>query len=87
MKEYHSNCLIEVLKAKLKYRGQIKIIYIKPKYNDFYFPHWMWLDKKDGNVYDFHTNRILPNYWSLLLYKGFIRIQPKEVLDRWMSAV
>lgn len=87
-KQYWSNCVFEALRAKLRYGSQIKIIVISPKVNDgpFLFPHFMWYDRVDGNVYDFHTNKRLSTVGALF-WKGYIRIQPLEVFNRWYRTV
>ena len=60
--EHYSNCLIEAIKAKIKWGKQIKIIYIPSWKNEVFCPHFMWHDLTDGNLYDFHY------YTKQLLY-------------------
>ena len=81
---YMSNCLIEALKAKIKYRNEIKIIFVSPFSNDVFCPHWLWLDLKDNNVKDFHTVKRL-KFWETLWFKGDIRTRPYEVFQRWQN--
>ena len=83
--EYYSNCLVEALKAKLKWGNHVDLIFIPSWKNDGvpWVPHWMWYDRDDGNVYDFHTNKWMEHWWNCLWWKGYIRIQPLKVFNRW----
>lgn len=85
MREYYSNCFIEALKAKLRYWDSIRIIFIPPVINDGVpgIPHFMWYDRDDGNVYDFHTNDWLKHWWNTVWWRGHIRVQPLKVFNRW----
>ena len=48
--EYYSNCLIEAIKAKIKWGKQIQLIYIPARKNDVYCPHMMWHDLADDTI-------------------------------------
>lgn len=84
MNEFYSNCLLEAIKAKIKYKNEIKLIFIPPQHSEKadIFPHWLWLDTKDGNIYDFHRSEKI-KWYQMLWWRGYIRIQPKQVFDRW----
>ena len=82
--DYYSNCLIEAIKAKIKWKSQIKIIYIPPNKNDVFCPHFMWHDLVDDNIKDFHNVT-----WSKggpcneTIFLGYIRVRPYSVYERW----
>ena len=80
--EYYSNCLFEVIKAKIKDWKYIKIVHIKSEDG---LHHWMWHDLKDGNIYDFQQLDVVKHYYNLLWYKGQIRIRPYKVYKRWLK--
>ena len=82
-KEYWSNCLLEAIKAKLKDWKNIDIIYISAKKNDVNCPHWMWLNKKTGEVEDFHCDSYLEHWWNFFWWKGWIRSMSRESFERW----
>lgn len=72
-REYYSNCLIEVIKAKIK-NPSIKIYFCKPKFEHgkFQMFHFMWSDGKAD--YDFSDIGIDPlPLHRMLLFKGAIR--------------
>lgn len=85
-KFYWSNCLFEVIKAKIKYGETVKIIYLPAKENEIYCPHWLWHDLIDNNVYDFHAP--VPydeHWWNLVLFKGCIRTIPYSLWEKWLN--
>lgn len=84
--EWYSNCLIEAIKAKIKWKAKIKIIYISPKKNDFYCPHFMWLDLVANNIKDFTASPYQEKWWNFFLFKGHIRVRPYAVYERWMNS-
>lgn len=81
-KEYYSNCLLEALKAKLKYRKEIKILHVKS--NDG-LHHFLWHDLKDNNIYDFQQLEMVRHWFDLIWFKGQIRIRPYKVYERWLE--
>ena len=81
-KEYYSNCLFEAIKAKLKYRKEIKILHIKS--NDG-LHHFLWHDLKDNNIYDFQQLEMVSSWLDLIWFKGKIRIRPYKVYERWLE--
>lgn len=86
-KGYWSNCLIEAIKAKIKWGNKIKIIYISPRKNDIFCPHFMWYDVLAGNVKDFTADPGFANKWySNILFKGHIRVRPYAVYERWLKS-
>ena len=66
---FYSNCLIEVIKAKIK-NPKIKVMYLPAFLNDVYCPHWMWLD--ENGEHDFHYSGYL-KWYKRIWYKGEIR--------------
>ena len=83
--EYYSNCLIEALKAKIKYGKEIKIIFIPAKRNDVYCPHFMWHDLLDGNIKDFTAKPYEEKWWNFFIFKGYIRVRPYAVYEKWLK--
>lgn len=70
-KEFYSNCFIEAVKAKIKDPKNVKITFIKPKYNKVkWIPHFLWSDGKSD--FDFGTSETLKPY-QIFLFKGNIR--------------
>ena len=68
-KLFYSNCLVEMIKAKIK-NPKIKITYISPRINEVFYPHWLW---SDGiNDYDFGIEKELRGL-QVLWFKGYIR--------------
>ena len=69
MELFHSNCLVEAIKAKIK-NPSIKLLFISAHRNEVFFPHVMWTD---GIVeHDFGIEQYIPplkRFW----YKGYIR--------------
>jgi len=84
MKEYYSNCLIEVIKAKIRWGKQIRIIYIPSWKNEVFCPHFMWHDLADGNLYDFHYDGWL-KWYQRFCFKGHIGCRPYSVYERWLK--
>jgi hypothetical protein len=82
--EYYSNCLIETLKAKIKWGRQVKIIYIPSWKNEVFCPHFMWHDLKDDNIYDFSCDGYLEKWWNLFWFKGYVRCRPYKVYEKWL---
>lgn len=83
-KEHWGNCLTVALMAKIRDWENIKIIYIP--YNQIEaggFPHFMWHDLIDNNVYDFeplkHQNSICEVFWC----KGKICRRSFNAYLRW----
>lgn len=84
-KQWYSNCLIEAVKAKIRDPKYVKIIHIKAKDNEVYCPHYMWVDSRDNNIYDFHCKPYIEHWWNEYLFKGFIRVRPYKVYERWLK--
>lgn len=81
---WYSNCLIEAIKAKIRLGKQAKLIHISAKDFEVYCPHWMWLDLRDGNIYDFcAVQRDEDKWWNLFLFNGHIRVVPHSTYERW----
>lgn len=80
---YWSNCLIEALRAKIKYGKHVRLIFIKPWVNEIFCPHFMWHDLRDGNIYDFHCPKMLDSKWGEVWFKGYIRCRPYKVYEYW----
>lgn len=79
--EHWGNCLTVALMAKFRDWKNIKIIYLSPEENDSGgWPHFMWHDLLDNNVYDFNAENG-KNIWS----KGVIRVRPYEAYLRWLK--
>lgn len=79
---YYSNCLLEAIKAKLKYRKEIKILHTKSKGG---LHHFLWHDLRDNNIYDFEQLETVRFWHGLLWLKGKIRIRPYAVYERWLE--
>jgi hypothetical protein len=78
---YYSNCLIEMIKAKIK-NPKAELYIIKPKDNVVRTPHFMWaIDEK---AYDFGVNRYLKPY-ERLWFKGEIRSYNINALIRFKA--
>ncbi len=82
-KGYYSNCLIEAIKAKIKWGKEIRIIRIPIRKNDILCPHFMWHDLVDDNIKDFIADDI--GSAEKLLFKGHIRVRPYAVYERWLK--
>ena len=82
---YFSNCLIEAIKAKIKYGRGIKIIHLPARDNEIYCAHWMWHDLRDSNVYDFHSIKPNNHWWNFIIFKGCIRVRPYSVWEKWLA--
>lgn len=68
---YHSNCLIEAIRAKIQH-PDVRIIMCHPK--GAILPHFLWKYEGDDALYDFGTNHtIVTSLW----YEGYVR-QRKE---------
>lgn len=83
-KEHWGNCLTVALMAKIRDWKNIKIIYIPPNQIEAGgFPHFMWHDLIDNNVYDFeplkHQNSICEVFWC----KGKICSRSFNAYLRW----
>ena len=78
--EYYSNCLLEAMKAKLKYWNDIKILHVRSHDG---LHHFMWYDRVDNNVYDFQQLDEVKHWLQLLWYRGNIRIRPYNAFARW----
>ena len=86
MKDYYSNCLIEAIKAKIKHKSKIKIIYIPSWNNEVCCPHFMQHDLVDDNIKDFHAEQgYVEKWWNLFLFKGHIRCRPYSVYENWLK--
>lgn len=83
--EYLSNCFIEAIKAKIKHSKEIKIIHLPARENDIYCVHWMWHDLRDNNIYDFHAVSPKDHWWNFIIFKGYIRIKPYSVWEKWLD--
>lgn len=77
---FYSNCLIECIKAKIRYKKNIKILHVISHDG---LHHFMWLNKIDNNIYDFQQLEMAKHWIDLLWYKGKIRIRPYEVFIEW----
>ena len=85
-KEYYSNCVLEAIKAKLKWGKQVRIIYIPAKKNDVYCPHMMWHDLANDTIKDFHAEHgYIEKWYNLFCFKGHIRRRPYSVFERWLK--
>ncbi|WP_278984347.1 hypothetical protein [Segatella bryantii] len=84
-KGYWSNCFIEAIKAKIKWGKEIKIIYISPRKNDIFCPHFMWYDRLANNIKDFTADGNTDKWYNNLLFKGHIRVRPYAVYERWLK--
>lgn len=78
------NCLTAAIGAKIRDWKNIKIIYLPPEQaNSGGFPHFLWFDKLDNNVYDFKSleqqNSIFEVFWC----KGEIKRRPLKVYQSW----
>jgi hypothetical protein len=82
-KDFYSNCLIEVLKAKLK-NPKIKITYVSPFANEVFCPHFLWSDGE--NDYDFGIERHL-KWYEKLYFKGHIRQRELRFNEKYKQAV
>ena len=73
-KEYHSNCMIEALKAKI-HNPKIKVYFCKPRITEnrhFQMFHFMWSDGvADYDFSDLKENELSP--YRNLFFKGVIR--------------
>lgn len=84
--EYYSNCLIEALKAKVRWKNKIKLIYIPARKNGIYCPHVMWHDLVDNTIKDFHAEYgYVEKWYNFFLFKGHIRCRPYIVYERWLK--
>jgi hypothetical protein len=84
--EYYSNCLIEALKAKIKWGKQVKIIYIPSWKNEVFCPHFMWHDLTNDTIKDFHAEYgYVEKWYNLFWFKGHIRCRPYSVYERWLK--
>ena len=85
-KEWYSNCLIEAIKAKIKWGKEVKIIHIPARKNENYCPHFMWYDTLDGNIKDFTAGHgYTEKWWNFFIFKGHIRVRPYAVYERWLK--
>lgn len=85
-REYYSNCLIEALKAKIKWGKQIRIIYISARKNEVFCPHLMWHDLANNTIKDFHAEYgYIERWYNIFLFKGYIRTRPYSVYERWLK--
>lgn len=80
--EFYSNCLLEALKAKVKYGKEVKIIHVRS--NDG-LHHFLWHDLYDGNIYDFQQLETVTSWFDLFWFKGKIRVRPYCVYERWLE--
>lgn len=83
--DYYSNCMIEAIRAKIKWKNQIKIIFLPPWKNDAFCCHFMWHDLADNNLKDFHNVTYMPHWWSNICFKGYIRVRPYSVYKNWLK--
>ena len=69
----YSNCIVEVVKAKMKNWSSTKIIVHKPVKGGVRLPHALWIN--DGVIYDFVSNNPEPEtrWWRCLWFKGKVR--------------
>lgn len=77
---FYSNCFIEAMKAKIKNPKGIKLTHIPSKYNEIFWPHWMWSDGEYD--YDFGIDRHL-KWYEKLWFKGSIRKRKVGFNERW----
>lgn len=85
IKEWYSNCFLEAVKAKIKYKKEIDIIFIPAKKNDVNCPHVMWKDKRDNTICDFYCDKYLEHWWNFFWWKGHIRKRPYDIFERWWA--
>lgn len=83
--EWWSNCLIEVIKAKIKWGKQVKIVWIPSWKNEVCCPHFMWHDLADNTIKDFHSKPYLEKWWNIAWFKGYIRTRPYSVYEKWLK--
>lgn len=82
---YWSNCFIEAIRAKIKHGKEVEIIHLPARDNEIYCTHWMWHDLVDNKVYDFHSINDHDHWWNFIIFKGYIRVRPYEIWERWLS--
>ena len=85
-KDYISNCLIEVIKAKMR-NPQVKIYFCRPRITEngnFQSLHFMWED--ENGSYDFYEPEAagLPP-WKQFLFKGHIRKFKKGFAEKYAA--
>ena len=84
--DYYSNCFIEAIKSKIKFGNEIKIIYISPKNNDVFCPHFMWKDLTNNTIKDFHNVKFVKGgFCNETIFLGYIRVRPYSVYERWLK--
>jgi hypothetical protein len=83
---WYSNCLIEAVKAKIKWGNKIKVVFIPAKRNENYCPHFMWIDLMNGTIKDFHAEvGFQEKWWNFFVFKGHIRCRSYSVYERWLN--
>lgn len=84
---WYSDCFIEAVKAKIKWGKKVKVIYISPRKNDVYCPHFMWIDLTNNTIKDFHAEvGFQEKWWNFFIFKGHIRCRPYSVYERWLNS-
>ena len=78
---YYSNCLIEVIKAKIK-NPKAEIYIIKSNDNVVRTPHFMWAVGE--KAYDFGVDKNL-NFIQRFWFKGSIRQYNTDALKRFKA--
>ena len=70
MKTFRSNCLVEAIKAKLKYGKRVRIVHMRSRDG---LHHWGWVDKETGVLYDFAQTETVKRWTQYLRFEGYIR--------------
>lgn len=85
-REYYSNCMIEVLKAKLKDPGHIKIYFCKPRKinGNFQMFHFMWSDGKADYDFSDLNDGEMPWYKDFI-FKGVLRKFPLGFAEEYSN--
>lgn len=74
----YSNCLVEVIKAKIKDPKAVRIIYLPKKWNNG-ARHFMWI--KGDKVYHYtHEESVKGG----ILFKGFVKVQDLETFEAFI---
>lgn len=72
---FRSNCLMEAIKAKLRYGKSVRIVRMKSHDG---LHHYGWYDKKSGILYDFAQSQVVKHWIQYLRFWGYIRQRGPE---------
>lgn len=78
--EFYSNCLIEAIKAKIKYKNDIKVILLKL---DNGLCHFVWYDRRFNTIHDFQQIETVKHWYNLLWFKGRLRDRTYDAFMKW----